>query len=128
MSLFLDRLHNICNKNGISPTAAAVKCGLTRQSYSHWKQRDSKPNATGLKQLSDFFGVPVDYFLDENYQEPPSVTTKPTPRTPSKQFFVISEKLTEREYCILQLYRTLSDADKSDITERLFRLHEKDTQ
>lgn len=78
------------------------------------------PRPIALKKIADYFGVSVDYFVNED--------NKVNNTEESLHLFTISEKLTEREYCILQLYRTLSDADKSDITERLFRLHEKDTQ
>lgn len=36
--------------------------------FSDWKSGKSKPKADKLKILADYFGVTVDYFLNDNHE------------------------------------------------------------
>lgn len=108
MTLFLDRLLKLCIKNDVAPSSVAEKCGLTRQAYSHWKKRDSIPNAAALKKIADYFGVTADYFVDERYEEPETYNDPPV-ETLSDRYAAIDSQITEHEYFIINQIRNLPD-------------------
>ncbi len=62
--MFYDNFIIECNKNNISPTAAALKIGFPRSIVTIWKN-GSKPRDANLKKIADYFGVTVDYLLRE---------------------------------------------------------------
>lgn len=39
--------------------------GITKSTFSDWKSGRSKPKIDKLKILADYFGVPIEYFLEE---------------------------------------------------------------
>ena len=42
----------------------AKDTGITNSTFSDWKSGRSKPKVDKLKILSDYFGVPIEYFLE----------------------------------------------------------------
>lgn len=40
--------------------------GIPENVFSYWKNGRSKPKADKLKILSDYFGVSIEYFLEDN--------------------------------------------------------------
>ena len=40
--------------------------GIVRSTFTDWKTGRSKPGIKKLKALADYFGVTVDYFLEES--------------------------------------------------------------
>ena len=38
--------------------------GIAKSTFSDWKNGRSKPKVDKLKILSDYFGVPIEYFLE----------------------------------------------------------------
>lgn len=55
-------------KNGLSQEDLADKLGVSRQAISRWELGSTMPDATNLLQLSDLFGVSVDYLLHDDYE------------------------------------------------------------
>lgn len=39
--------------------------GITKSTFSDWKSGRSKPKTDKLKILADYFGVPIEYFLED---------------------------------------------------------------
>ena len=39
--------------------------GITKSTFSDWKSGRSKPKIDKLKILADYFGVPIEYFLED---------------------------------------------------------------
>ncbi len=60
--MFYDIFTNLCNKKGLSPTAALQKLGVSTSKSTAWKN-GSLPSASILILLSEFFGVSIDYLL-----------------------------------------------------------------
>ena len=44
----------------------AKDTGIGQNIFSNWKKGRSKPKAEKLKILADYFGVSVDYFLEDS--------------------------------------------------------------
>ena len=54
------------NDKRITDYRVAIDTGIRRSTFSDWKSGRSKPKTDKLKILADYFGVSVDYFLEDN--------------------------------------------------------------
>lgn len=52
-------------KNNKTAYAVAKETGIAQSVLSDWKNGRSKPKADKLKRIADYFGVTMDYFLEE---------------------------------------------------------------
>lgn len=62
--MFFQNYVRLCNKAGISPSAAAVEMGIAKPTVSRWKS-GSKPNSATLQKIADYFHVSVESLTDE---------------------------------------------------------------
>lgn len=53
------------DEKGVTDYKVSVDTGITKSTFSDWKNGRSKPKTDKLKILADYFGVSIDYFLDE---------------------------------------------------------------
>lgn len=54
---------------GVTDNAVAVATGITQSTIYDWKQRSEKNpqsrlSVDNLKKIADYFGVPIEYFLE----------------------------------------------------------------
>lgn len=64
--MFYDQFVKLCKERGLSPAAAARNIGLSNSSTTTWK-RGAMPKGETLQKLADYFAVPVDYLLGNNF-------------------------------------------------------------
>lgn len=43
--------------------------GISQSAFSNWKSGRSEPSLESLKKLADYFGVPIEYFLEQPEKE-----------------------------------------------------------
>lgn len=68
---FFDKFKALCTERGVAPTRVLIDAGLSKSLNKKWEDKpETVPNGVTLKKLSVYFGVPVDYFLDENEKQP----------------------------------------------------------
>lgn len=68
---FYDKYHALCVDFGMSDSAVALHNGLSKASVVKWK-KGAMPNGETLQKLARYFGVSIEYFLDEDEAvEPP---------------------------------------------------------
>lgn len=67
--MFWEIFVSLCNEKGTSPSAVCKEVGLSNATATHWK-KGAQPGSYALKKLSDYFGVPVNYFDEEKEQVP----------------------------------------------------------
>lgn len=53
------------DKNGVTDYRVSVDTGITKSTFSDWKTGRSKPKFDKLKILAEYFGVSIEYFLEE---------------------------------------------------------------
>lgn len=53
------------NKKGITDYRVAMDTGITKSTFTDWKNGRSNPKADKLKILADYFGVSIEYFLED---------------------------------------------------------------
>lgn len=68
--IFADKLIELRKKSGWSQEELAHQMHVTRQSVSKWEGAQSVPDLTKMIQLSDLFGVSLDYLLKDEVEMP----------------------------------------------------------
>lgn len=53
------------DSKNITDYKVASDTGITRSTFTDWKSGRSEPKIDKLKRLADYFGVPLEYFLEE---------------------------------------------------------------
>lgn len=65
---FMITFLRLCNKKGISPTAAVVEMGFQKSVASRWKQ--SIPTDANKLKIAEYFGVTVEELMASNEEKP----------------------------------------------------------
>ncbi len=52
------------NKKGVTDYRVAMDTKIPKSTFSEWKIGRSKPKVDKLKSIADYFGVPIEYFLN----------------------------------------------------------------
>lgn len=53
------------NEKGVTDYKVSVDTGITKSTFSDWKNGRSNPKIDKLKILAEYFGVSIEYFLDD---------------------------------------------------------------
>ncbi len=88
-------LEKICQEKGTTPTALALKLGLSKGNTTSWK-KGGNPSVEVLLQLSDELNCTTDYLLTGKEKSPPS-------------------ELTEDKQRLIYMYDLLNDMEKGEI-------------
>ena len=67
--MFFNNFVNLCNKRGISPSAAAEDMGFKRSVVTRWGQ-GTQPRQATLQKIADYFGVTVETLTEEQKEKP----------------------------------------------------------
>ena len=70
--MFWQNFTRLCEQSGKSPTRVAAELGFTVGSVAGWK-KGAEPRNSTLKQIADYFGVPVETLTAD------ASTSAPTP-------------------------------------------------
>lgn len=54
------------DEKGVTDYRVAVETGITKSTFTDWKNGRSNPKVDKLKILADYFGVTIEYFLDDS--------------------------------------------------------------
>ena len=57
------------DKKGITDYRVAKDTGISTATLTNWKYNRYKPKTDKLKALADYFGVDIEYFLDDEERE-----------------------------------------------------------
>lgn len=63
------KFEKLVNARGITAYRVAKDLELTPTVFSDWKSGKSKPKVDKLKKIADYFGVSIEYFLEEQSVE-----------------------------------------------------------
>lgn len=53
------------DESQITDYRVSMDTGITRSTFTDWKSGRSEPKLDKLKKIADYFGVPLEYFLEE---------------------------------------------------------------
>lgn len=57
------------NKKGVTDYRVAESTGITKSTFTDWKNGRSKPKLDKLLLLAKYFGVPMEYFVEDESVE-----------------------------------------------------------
>lgn len=60
-----EKLQKLLDKKGITAYRLSKELGISKSKFSDWKSGRSIPKTDKLIKIADYFGVTVDYFLEE---------------------------------------------------------------
>ena len=60
-----DKFQQLLAKHKVTAYRVGKEVGLAGAVFSDWKSGKSKPKVDKLKKIADYFGVTVDYFLED---------------------------------------------------------------
>ena len=116
--MFYKKVSYLCKRNGIAMTTLAVTLGFSKSMVTNWKRTEATPRASTVKKIADYFGVSVDYFLEENNEPVKAATPVSTP-APVNEY-------TDEEKRIIAAYRTLSAGMQEYMLETVEKLADVD--
>lgn len=64
-----EKLYQLRKEKGLTQAELAELLEVSRQSVSNWEVGTTTPSTKRLRDLSQLYGVPLDYLLDENSLE-----------------------------------------------------------
>lgn len=120
--MFIDVLTELCSQAGISAYKLSEKVGLNRSAVAKWK-KGATPNGITLNKIADYFGVSVDYLLDNEQKEKPATQKSDEPEMSFDDFTYAmhneSKELTDDDkQLLLDMARTLKQRRKNHNDER----------
>ena len=65
-----EKITELRRKSGLSQEQFGEKIGVSRQAVSKWEMAQSIPDITKIMAMADFFEVPVDFLLKDEYDLP----------------------------------------------------------
>lgn len=77
---FSEKLYSLRKSRGLSQEQLAQELNVSRQAVSKWEARYAVPETEKLLAISKFFGVSMDYLMNDDWDTP-----SPAPTTPGKQ-------------------------------------------
>lgn len=61
--MLYDKIKNVCKEKGVSVSFVEKESGLSNGTISKWNK--SSPTVNKLKAVANYFGVSIEYFLEE---------------------------------------------------------------
>ena len=58
------KFERLLKERNLMPYRVSLDTGIAQSTLSDWKSGRSKPKVDKLKILADYFGVPIEYFLE----------------------------------------------------------------
>lgn len=52
------------DEKGVTDYRVSQATGITKSTFTDWKKGRSEPKIDKLKKIADFFGKPIEYFLE----------------------------------------------------------------
>ena len=71
--MFYDRFKQLCEQKGVSCNKAVLEIGLSNATPTKWRKTGATPNGDTLNRIAAYFGVSLDYLLDEKTEKAPTV-------------------------------------------------------
>ena len=65
MRILYEKYVKLRNKKGVTDYRVSEDTKITKSTFSDWKSGRSNPKTDKLKILADYFGVSIEYFLEE---------------------------------------------------------------
>lgn len=97
---------SLCNDKGITPSRAALDCGISKVSVSNWKHKRNNPTDATLLKLANYFKVSVEYLKGEE--------------TDQKEKPAYEGGLTDKKKALIDFVKSVPD-DKVDLILKVMK-------
>lgn len=74
--MFYDRFKQLCDDRGVSCNKAALEIGLSNATPTKWRKTGATPNSETLQRIAGYFGVTIQFLLDQEAEKTPALTKK----------------------------------------------------
>lgn len=64
MNLY-EKYKKLLDKSNKTTYQVSKETGISQTAFSNWKAGRTEPGIESLKKLSQYFGVPIEYFLED---------------------------------------------------------------
>ena len=64
MNLY-EKYKKLLDKSNKTTYQVSKETGISQTAFAIWKARRTEPGIESLRKLSQYFGVPIEYFLEE---------------------------------------------------------------
>lgn len=106
-----ERYVKLRDKKGVKDADVAKATGITKSTFSDWKNGRSEPKDKKLQKIADYFGVST-YYLRTGRQ-PKEIIIDPKPL--KKAYDRMYENAAPGLSAVIEMYQTFNDADRKDI-------------
>lgn len=96
--MFYDKFCELCTTKNLSPSRVALEIGINKGTVSVWKNKGTMPSAENLKIIAKYFGVTVDYLLENEKREDSTIETQVTDDDIRFALFDGSDNITDEMY------------------------------
>lgn len=111
--MFYDNYKRECNRRGVTPSGAAVACGINAARPSNWKKTGTLPKQDELRALAAYLGCDVSaFFADE-----PRVECMANDM-PAREGGDVNEE------AVVDVYRRCSKAQRARLMALVFQFEE----
>lgn len=59
------KFSQLLQAKGVTVAQMCRETGINESTMSNWKKRDGKPSVDTLAKIANYFGVTLDYFMDD---------------------------------------------------------------
>lgn len=60
-----EKIARLVEERGLTAYKVTKEAGLSPNALTEWKKGKAKPGVESLKKLSEYFNVPIEYFLED---------------------------------------------------------------
>lgn len=113
--MFYEKYQKLCHQKGLSPFAVARDLGISSRTQGNWKA-GSEPRVATLKRIADYFNVDVSYFYEDDQIE------SKDDKIVEKFIDELKRDLTEDEQLLLDMFRTMTDEQKTALMKEAMRI------
>lgn len=65
--MLYEKIEELMHQTGVSAYQVSQKTKIPQSAFSRWKKGESEPSLKSIKILSEYFGVPIDYFTSNAF-------------------------------------------------------------
>lgn len=113
--MFYDKYQKLCHQIGKSPFAVARDLGISSRTQGNWKS-GSEPRYGTLKRIADYFNVDVSYFYENDEIE------SKDDKIVENFIDELKRDLTDDEQLLLDMFRTMTDEQKTALMKEAMRI------
>ena len=105
--MFYDTFHRLCESKGVTDSRACLEMGFSRSYAAKMKNKNGAPSMDKLTTMANYFGVTVDYLLNEEKENPTSVAADGVDELDKEALDIMHQLPPEKQAAALAMLRGL---------------------